>query len=117
MTTVEGEITVQGSLHINGHVKGKLVVSETLLLGVHGICESNHIRARHALISGYVNGTIAAEVVEILRGGIMVGNIFASSLIVEPSGRIIGSSAPLSQATGALEEMDLKDLKRDELEN
>ena len=58
--TVEGKITVEGLLHINGNVQGTVKVDDTLTLGESGEINGT-VRTRNAMIDGHVKNSIVAS--------------------------------------------------------
>ena len=85
-TVIEGDIHSDGSLHIDGRLKGEIICNGDLILGetskVYG-----KIKARNVLVSGYYKGTIeSSEGLEIFPTGCVEGDIQGSKLLIQEGG-------------------------------
>ena len=90
-TKIEGSILVEGKLHVDGYVDGRIKVGDTISIGKKGIAKGE-ISAKKAIISGLFEGNIESDVIEILSGGKIVGKILYKELIIEQKGIFIGES-------------------------
>jgi cytoskeletal protein CcmA (bactofilin family) len=81
----EQGFTFDGTLRIDGHVKGVLPSGPgTLIVGKSGRCDAD-ASVRVALIKGVVNGNLrASELIEIESEARVTGNIEAPSISIEP---------------------------------
>jgi len=105
-TIFEGVLTSNGSICIEGTVKGKVECKGSVVVGKEGRVKADII-AENALISGQVNGSIKIRnKLEITSTGKVKGNIETSSLVIaegvifEGSCHMIGgkSAASISPA-------------------
>ena len=88
---IEGEITSDEDLTIEGKVTGQLEISKTLTIGREGYVNGN-ISASVVLISGEAEGhLLASEKLEISSEGKYSGNITADTIRVAEGAQIKGS--------------------------
>ena len=85
-TVIEGDIHADGSVHIDGRLKGTIVCNGDLIIGetsqVHG-----EIKAKNVFVSGFFKGTIESiEGLEILSTGRVEGDIKGSKLTISEGG-------------------------------
>lgn len=76
-TVVNGDITSEGSLRIEGEVIGKVTSKDTVVIHDNGKVKAE-IRAQQVIVSGEVQGNIfATERLEITASGRVIGDITA----------------------------------------
>ena len=79
---IDGEISGDEDLVIQGTVKGKLVLKENLIVENSGVVEAD-IETANVTISGQVTGNIlAGERVELKADGRMVGDIKSPRILI-----------------------------------
>jgi cytoskeletal protein CcmA (bactofilin family) len=79
---IDGEISGDEDLVIQGTVKGRIILKENLYVEQSGVVEAD-IETNNVEISGQVTGNIAAsEKVEITAGGRTVGDIKAPRILI-----------------------------------
>jgi len=78
-TLIKGELHLSCILHIDGNVEGDVISDNTVVIGKNGTARGS-IRAKHIVISGKFFGNIEAELVELLGGGVLVGDVGAVRL-------------------------------------
>jgi len=88
---VEGTIKVaSGLIRLNSHLKGEIHSEGTVVVHDQGEVEGL-VRGRVVSITGKVKGTVhAAERLEIKEHGIVLGDIYTASLLVDPGGYFDG---------------------------
>lgn len=88
---VEGKMKVaSGMIRLNTHFKGEIDSDGTIVVAEQGDVEAD-IRAKHISVSGKVKGSVhASERLEIKEHGIVLGDIFTASLVVDPGGYFDG---------------------------
>src|SRR3990172_4038005 len=88
---VEGKMKVaSGMIRLNSHFKGEIDSEGTIVVAEQGEVEAD-IRAKHISVSGKVKGNVhASERLEIKEHGIVLGDIFTASLVVDPGGYFDG---------------------------
>ncbi len=90
-TKIEGEITLESNLHIDGEIEGTIKSSSVVSVGKSGQVKGE-IYAQKVLVSGRVNGKIDAKEIEIVTGGRVVGEIFVENLVIQSMGVFSGVS-------------------------
>lgn len=79
---IDGEITGEEDLIIEGTVKGKIALKQNLMVEKSGVVEAD-IETQTVSISGQITGNIlASEKVEITTGGKMVGDIKSPRVLI-----------------------------------
>lgn len=82
-TVIEGKISAQGGMRIDGRVIGNVHVNGNLTIGITGEVNGD-IEAKNAIIGGKVNGTIVvAEKLIFESKAVVKGDIKASKLVVD----------------------------------
>jgi cytoskeletal protein CcmA (bactofilin family) len=82
-TEFEGKLTFQGTIRIDGHVKGEISSSGTLIIGEEATIEAD-IHVAYTIISGEVHGNIHADQrVDIHAPGKVFGNISAPNVVID----------------------------------
>jgi cytoskeletal protein CcmA (bactofilin family) len=78
-----GTINVNGGIRVDGQFDGKLVVSDTLVIGKSGKVRAE-VETKLATIAGQMNGDInAKEGVKLQTGSHFEGNIYTKNLVIE----------------------------------
>jgi cytoskeletal protein CcmA (bactofilin family) len=91
--TVEGRITSNQDLRIDGHVQGTIVVGQhELVLGA-GAELKGDIDARSVLVGGKLEGNVtAAERIQIQSTGVLLGDVVTPRLIIQDGGLLRGKA-------------------------
>jgi cytoskeletal protein CcmA (bactofilin family) len=85
-TTIEGKISTEASLRIEGKVFGEVHCQGDLTIGEGGIVETI-VSARNIIIAGTVRGNITASgKLHLLATGKFSGNTKIASLIIDEGG-------------------------------
>lgn len=72
---VEGEISSEDELYINGSVRGKLHCSDAVSVGANGIVEAE-VKSNSLTIAGQVKGDVnVTERVDLQAGGRLIGDV------------------------------------------
>ena len=89
---IEGEISGQENLKIEGRFQGKITLNQNDVIIEHNATVKAEIHVKNAQIRGRVEGNIfAAEKVHIENNGHMNGNIFASRISIDDGAQFKGS--------------------------
>ena len=89
-TTIEGQITTEGNLRIDGKVKGMITSKAKVVIGPSGVVDGD-LYCVSADISGTVNGKMQVEeVVQLKSTAVANGDIVTDKIIVEANARILG---------------------------
>lgn len=70
---------------IDGKLNGRIIGESTVIVGENGVI-AGEIRATETVVYGRVEGTIESSSLEIKRSGLVLGDVFIDSLIVEDGG-------------------------------
>ncbi len=90
-TSINGKLSFDTSVQIDGKMKGELFTSKTLIVGSSGVVEAQ-LDASCLIISGRVKGTIkVADKLEIKAGGVLEGEVYTPCLVIEEGGRFEGN--------------------------
>ncbi len=93
---VNGQLTSEGDLHIDGAVRGD-VKAVRVTLGETGRIEGD-IQAEAVEVRGQIQGSIQAAQVRVMAGGRVDGDITHDQLIIEAGGHFQGRSVKLQAA-------------------
>ena len=89
-TIIEGNITADGDLRIEGTVKGDVTTKTALTLAQGSVVEGNLI-AQHAEIAGEVHGTVNASGLLVIKStGTIDGDVMTTNLNVEAGSAFTG---------------------------
>lgn len=100
---LEGKLTFEGTLRINGYFKGEISGTGNLIVGEEALIEAR-ISASNVVIIGEIHGDIISQQkVDIRAPGRVFGNILASTVIVE-QGAILEGKTSMYQAKEARKE-------------
>ncbi len=79
---VEGKLTFEGSVKIDGYVEGEILAQETVIVGDSAVI-SAQVHAETVIIKGKITGDIVARKrVELRAPGRLMGNITTPSLVI-----------------------------------
>ena len=91
-TSLTGDLTFSGTLHLNGNVRGSISTTGVLIIGEHATVEAN-IKAGEVQIYGTVVGIVECESrVEICETGRLRGDVRTQKLIINEGGSFEGTS-------------------------
>ena len=89
-TSINGKLSFDTSVQIDGKMKGELFTSKTLIVGSTGAVEAQ-LDAACLIVSGLVKGIIrVTERLEIKAGGLVEGEIHTPCLVMDEGGRFEG---------------------------
>ncbi|WP_324187590.1 bactofilin family protein [Thiomicrorhabdus heinhorstiae] len=95
--TIKGELVHQdGPLHVDGTVEGVLDSDHDVSIGHEGRV-SGLVKARNLVVSGVLEGKVACEKLEILKGGKFVGELVCGDLAIESGGKFIGHNHEVTE--------------------
>jgi len=89
---VNGEMSGESSVRIDGDFSGLIDIEGDLILGEHGSIEGD-IRARSAMIAGYTKSRLVDcnESLHIVSAGVVHGDITVGSLVVDEGAVFTGN--------------------------
>ncbi|MBD3233042.1 MAG: polymer-forming cytoskeletal protein [candidate division Zixibacteria bacterium] len=90
-STISGNLDVQGSLRVDGTIKGEVKCSDLLTVGSTGLIEGE-VMVRELMLGGRVTGNIKADdKIELKNKSVVDGDIKTKSLLVEPGAKFNGN--------------------------
>jgi cytoskeletal protein CcmA (bactofilin family) len=78
-------MTTSSSTRIDGKLNGKITGENSIVVGETGVI-IGEVRAPETVVYGRVEGVIESGSLQIKRSGIVLGDIFIESLVVEDGG-------------------------------
>ena len=121
-TLIKGEMRLSCILHIDGNIEGDVISDSTVVIGKNGTARGS-IKAKHIIINGKFFGNIEAELVELLGGGVLIGDVLSQSFGIEVGAKFNGKSVvnggdqPLVVDGSVSEDVKLIDKALEELES
>lgn len=92
-TVVEGKISAEGSIRVDGKLVGDLTAKANAAVGLNGIVEGT-VHAKNVSLAGKVQGTVTATEKLILESKcVMRGDIRAARLVVDEGAMFDGQCA------------------------
>lgn len=86
----KGVVNFDGTVRIDGRVEGEIHTTGTLIVGEHAVIKGV-VSAAVLMNSGRINGTITAvERIQILKPGVLVGDIRTPSIAIEEGSHFHG---------------------------
>lgn len=83
-SVLEGDFNVTDGIRVDGILRGKLISSGALIVGVSGEVEADPIQVKDAIVAGRVRGTLhASRMVKLESSANVVGDITAQILVIE----------------------------------
>lgn len=108
-TYLEGNIETQGSLRVDGKIKGTVKSGDTITIGASGEIEGE-VFARNAVVGGKIKGNITTEEKLILEAtSALSGNLRASKLIIDEGAVFNGKSQMGKNAKADFPEKPVKE--------
>ncbi len=86
----KGVVNFDGTVRVDGRVEGEIHTTGTLIVGEHAVIKGV-VSAGVLMNSGKINGTITAvEKIQILKPGVLVGDIRTPSIAIEEGSHFHG---------------------------
>ena len=86
-----GELTLDAKLHVDGVFEGAIVSTNEVSIGASGFVKGT-VTAQKILVSGFAQGDIDCECLEVIGSGKVFGDVTCVDLVIEPGGRFVGTS-------------------------
>lgn len=93
---VTGKFNLNSILHVDGEIEGDINSNNTVIVGKKGIIKGS-ITADRVVINGQFYGNIKAGFIELLKGGVISGDIIAKNLSIEVGAKFNGQSTLIDQ--------------------
>lgn len=102
----EGTVNIEsGGIRVDGTIKGKLISSETMVVGPTGVVEAN-VQVKKATVGGKVVGSlIAIEQTVLETKAVLLGDLKTSSLVVH-EGAVFNGNCSMGEEKSLLEKRD-----------
>ena len=105
-TCIIGGISTQGTVHIDGKFEGVILEADAISIGKTGEVIGD-LKANHVVISGFFDGKIDCNVMQVLSSGSVIGDFTYSDLIIEEDakfeGRVIRKNSELKSRYNEVE--------------
>lgn len=88
---IDGEFDFECILHLDGEISGTVRSKNAVIIGKNGVFKGE-LHAQKVVVNGDFEGELSAEVLEILSGGFVNGNINVGQFAIENGGRFNGNS-------------------------
>ncbi len=93
---IEGELTLSVNLHVDGEVNGIVRSEADVSVGCSGHLQGD-ICARRVVVNGELSGKVDCDLLEIVTGGKVFGEVILQELIIESGGLFEGQSRRRNQ--------------------
>jgi cytoskeletal protein CcmA (bactofilin family) len=90
-TKINGNFELNAKLHIEGEVEGKIESNNLVSIGKTGTIKGE-LKANKLLVNGVFEGKLDVNILEITKGGKVIGEIAIQDLIIEQGGIFEGTS-------------------------
>lgn len=87
--SIEGDLIGDGSMRIDGKVKGEIKMTKGLVIGKNGRVSGN-ITAQSIVVFGEVTGDITCQNLKITSSGAVFGNVETQHITIEFGGKVNG---------------------------
>lgn len=101
-TRITGQIHTDALLLIDGLVEGDLTSTTEVSVGANGQFKGN-ITSSHLIVNGHLEGTVRCDKLEILKNGLVKGEVSLKEFTIEPGGRFFGQSREADALLGQLQ--------------
>ena len=105
-STVDGKIKINGSIRIDGKLKGEVEATEAVIVGETGVIQGD-IKAKETNISGKCTGQILAENTVLLHASAQInGDVKCKKLVVDEGVMIDGNISMRDKSRNVPEEKE-----------
>jgi cytoskeletal protein CcmA (bactofilin family) len=105
-STVDGKIKINGSIRIDGKLKGEVEATEAVIVGETGVIQGD-IKAKETNISGKCTGQILAENTVLLHASAQInGDVKCKKLVVDEGVMIDGNISMRDKGRNVPEEKE-----------
>lgn len=88
---IDGVFDFIAKVHIYGQISGKIKSSNTIIIGRGGAVKGS-IEAKKLIVNGNFQGNADCESIDILEGGVFIGDISSIELMIEKNAHFEGKS-------------------------
>lgn len=88
---IEGKFYFASMLHVDGELNGIIHSESIVVIGKNGNLKGE-LKADKIVVNGFFEGELEASSLEILTGGVVIGDITINELSIESGGKFNGNS-------------------------
>jgi cytoskeletal protein CcmA (bactofilin family) len=88
-TCIIGGISTEGTVHIDGKFEGVILEADAISIGKTGEVIGD-IKANHVVISGFFDGKIDCNIMQVMSSGKVIGDFTYNDLIIEEDAKFEG---------------------------
>lgn len=115
-TMVEGTVTSENDIRVDGTIKGKLICDAKVIIGPAGLVDGE-IKCKNAVLEGKFQGKLeVTELLNIRESANVSGEVLTNKLIVQ-SGAAFNVNCTMGSKTAAKPSASTISLKKDESED
>ena len=90
-TKITGNVDMQGSLRIDGYIKGQVISSETLTVGSAGVVDGE-VKVKEAIVGGKIMGNLtASQRIELESDASILGDVRTRIFVIKEGGIFHGN--------------------------
>lgn len=109
-TGIEGALTAEGTVRIEGKLKGDVTLSGNLIVGEEGSVKGN-VKADSVILSGIIEGNVTVENhLHVTSTAKLIGDIDAKNIVID-EGAIFNGNCKMDFSTAKAEAAATKDVK------
>jgi cytoskeletal protein CcmA (bactofilin family) len=86
---ITGDISAENNIKIDGHVKGNLIVKNTVILGEKSLISGN-VESKNVIVYGNIDGNISCSQLTLKVSGKVNGDISTHTIEIEIGGKYNG---------------------------
>jgi cytoskeletal protein CcmA (bactofilin family) len=111
-TKINGNIDMEGSIRVDGYIKGKVKSSETLTVGKTGVVEGE-VEVKEAVVGGQIKGNLAAsQRVELENKASILGDVNTRIFVIKEGGMFHGKCSMKDEEGEKAKEPALKGVQK-----
>ncbi|MFQ6092866.1 MAG: polymer-forming cytoskeletal protein [bacterium] len=101
----EGTVQIESGIRVDGTIKGKLISSDTLVVGPTGVVEAD-VQVKKATVGGRIVGSLMASEQTVLESkAVLLGDLKTSSLVVH-EGAVFNGNCSMGEEKSLLDKRE-----------
>jgi len=88
---IKGDLELTAKLHIEGNIEGNISSSNEISIGKDGVV-NGELKSSKLIVNGLFEGKADCDYIEIMKGGIIKGDITVKNITIENGGCFSGRS-------------------------
>ncbi len=115
---IKGDLSFECRLHVDGELEGDIKSTNMVVIGKRGKIKGD-LKADKLVVNGSFEGSADCDRVEVLEGGVFIGDVASEELTIEAKAKFQGQSkiktneVEYSQAIPILESLETLDVEND----